>query len=136
MRRATTGRRTDSPVAHQGSTFFSAETVGAKPRQRPRPKRTERVLGPRQRTIDRADASFQLTREKLERHFAGQSIEVEQVDAVLCEDFKTVFFYTYFIGDNEAVLLSCDLPSPINPGTFDRLGFAEALLSSPSAGVH
>jgi hypothetical protein len=83
-----------------------------------------------------ADASFLLTREKLARHFAGQSIEVEQVDAVLCEDFKTVFFYTYFRNDDDPVLLSCDLPSAISPGTFDRHAFAEALLAVPSTGVH
>jgi hypothetical protein len=83
-----------------------------------------------------ADANFQLTREKLARHFAGKSIDVEQVDAVLCEDFKTVFFYAYFVGDSDAVLLSCDLPSPISPGTFDREAFAEALLAVPSTGVH
>ena len=45
------------------------------------------------------DANFELTRLKLARHFAGQSIEVEQVDAVLTEDHRTVFFYTYFVGD-------------------------------------
>ena len=62
--------------------------------------------------------------------------DVEQVDAVLCEDFKTIFFYTYFTGDDDPVLLSCDLPSAISPGTFDREAFAEALLALPSASTH
>ena len=44
------------------------------------------------------DANFQLTREKLARHFAGKSIDIEQIDVILCEDFKTIFFLHIFCG--------------------------------------
>jgi hypothetical protein len=44
--------------------------------------------------------------------------------------------YTYFRNDDDTVLLSCNLPSAISPGTFDRDAFTEALVSLPSVCVH
>lgn len=57
---------------------------------------------------------------------SGQQAIVEQIDAVLCEDDRTVMFLAHLI-DGEGIAVNLTLPEPIDPDTFDPTAWATAL---------
>ena len=84
----------------------------------------------RKMTRTLTEAAFELERLRVERHAAGKSFTVEQVDCVLCEDNETAFAYCFFECDPEPLLLSFQAPRP-----FDARRCAEHLVQQ-SATVH
>ena len=82
------------------------------------------------------EASFNLDRMLIERLREGRPAQIEQIDAVLCEDAKTIMCYVYFSGasEDDCVILSYDWPA--RPQDFDRDDAARRLLCDDAETVH
>ena len=79
----------------------------------------------------RASIDAQLVTYRAERG----PVTVEQVDADLCEDERTVMF-TAHLSDGNAVAASVDLPKRVDPGQFDPEAWRDAMRDCPPTTVH
>ena len=72
-----------------------------------------------------AEAKLKIESELAERVAAGRDVEVEQVDFVLCEDFRSVMIYVH-TADEDGVAHACfDWPLQI-PFSIERCELAYA----------
>jgi hypothetical protein len=74
-----------------------------------------------------AEVQFRVTEIVAARMAAGKTARIAETNAVLCEDCCAVMAYVYF-ADEDAAIMSLDLPAAIDEASFDRSAFEDALM--------
>jgi hypothetical protein len=82
-----------------------------------------------------AEVQFKVTEIVAARMRTGKTWRIAEINAVLCEDYCTVMMYVYF-ADEDAELISLDLPAPIDEASFNHFAFEDALMELQSPAVH
>jgi hypothetical protein len=73
------------------------------------------------------EARFRVARRLLELGAGGEPPRIDQIDAVLANDGRQVFFYAYLVDDTlmdgAPLLATVDLPARLTEATFDPAAF-------------
>jgi hypothetical protein len=72
-----------------------------------------------------AAAHMEMDRRLIEMGLDHQSLE--QIDALLCEDFRTIAFEAH-LRDGRSIMVCADLPAPIDPASFDHWAWRDDFL--------